>query len=150
MNSFRYLALGVFAGMCVCMEISLNSLLGRHVGVLRSALAPFITGIVALLAILFFVTGDRLGSSQEWLKAPWYSLFGGIFAAAFVAINIFIVPKVGIAAGLSAVIVGQLLLSMIWDAFGCFGLQCIPISLPRILGVVFLLVGVRLMFYRIP
>ncbi len=110
-EGLRYLLLGVFAGMCVCMEMSLNSLLGRHVGVLRSTLAPFITGLVALLFILFFVTGERLGSFSQWMKAPWYSLLGGLFAALFVSISIFIIPKVGIAAGLSAVIVGQLLLS---------------------------------------
>jgi bacterial/archaeal transporter family-2 protein len=147
-EGLRYLVLGVFAGMCVCMEMSLNSLLGRHVGVLRSTLAPFTTGLIALLIILFFVTGERLGTIQQWTKAPWYSLFGGIFAALFVAINIFVIPKVGIAAGLSAVIVGQLVLSVIFDAFGCFGLQCIPITLPRIIGIVLLLVGARLIFLR--
>lgn len=92
MEGLRYLVLGVFAGMSVCMEMSLNSLLGRHVGVLRSTLAPFITGLIALLIILFFVTGERLGSLNPWMKAPWYSLFGGLFAAIFVAINIFIIP----------------------------------------------------------
>jgi bacterial/archaeal transporter family-2 protein len=147
-EGLRYLVLGVFAGMCVCMEMSLNSLLGRHVGVLRSTLAPFITGLVALLIILFFVTGERLGSLNQWMKAPWYSLFGGLFAALFVAINIFIIPKVGIAAGLSAVIVGQLLLSTFFDSMGWFGLERIPISLPRIIGMVLLIIGVRLMFLR--
>ena len=148
MEGLRYLVLGVFAGMSVCMEMSLNSLLGRHVGVLRSTLAPFITGLIALLIILFFVTGERLGSLNQWMKAPWYSLFGGLFAALFVAINIFIIPKVGIAAGLSAVIVGQLLLSTFFDSMGWFGLERIPISLPRIIGMVLLIVGVRLMFLR--
>ncbi len=148
MEGLRYLVLGVFAGMSVCMEMSLNSLLGRHVGVLRSTLAPFITGLIALLIILFFVTGERLGSLNQWMKAPWYSLFGGLFAAIFVAINIFIIPKVGIAAGLSAVIVGQLLLSPYFDSMGSFGLDRLPISLPRLIGMVLLIVRVRLMFLR--
>jgi bacterial/archaeal transporter family-2 protein len=65
-----------------------------------------------------------------------------------VAINIFIIPKVGIAAGLSAVIVGQLLLSTFFDSMGRFGLERIPISLPRIIGMVLLIIGVRLMFLR--
>jgi transporter family-2 protein len=131
LEGMRYLLLGIFAGMCVCMEISLNSLLGRHVGVLHSAVTPFVTGLISLLFILFFVTGAHLGSPNQWLKAPWYSLIGGVFAPVFVAINIFVVPKVGIAAGLSAVIVGQLVLSMILDYFGFFGLQSTPIPLHR-------------------
>ena len=57
-------------------------------------------------------------------------------------------PKGGIAAGLSAVIVGQLVLSMILDYFGFFGLQSIPITPSRVFGVVLLLIGVRLMFLR--
>ena len=147
-RTIGYAVLGIVGGICVCIEGSLNSLLGKHVGVLRSALAPFGTGFVAILIVLFFITGDRTGGISQWAGAPWYSFLGGVFAAVFVAINILIIPKVGVGAALSAAIVGQLAMSMLVDALGLFGLERIPLSFTRILGLFFLLVGVRLIFVK--
>jgi len=147
-KTIGYVILGIVGGICICMEGSLNSLLGRHVGVLRSALAPFGTGFVAILILLFFITGERTGGISQWAGSPWYSFFGGVFAAVFVTINILIIPKVGVGAALSAAIVGQLAMSMLVDALGLFGLERIPISFTRILGLSFLLVGVRLIFVK--
>lgn len=140
--------LGIVGGICICMEGSLNSLLGRHVGVLKSALAPFGTGFLAILVILFFITGDKAGGMTQWAKAPWYSFLGGAFAAVFVAINILIIPKVGVGAALSAAIVGQLAMSVVVDALGLFGLERIPFSFSRILGLGLLLVGVHLILIK--
>jgi bacterial/archaeal transporter family-2 protein len=147
-RTIGFALLGILGGVCVCMEGSLNSLLGRHVGVLRSALAPFGTGFMAILIVVLFITGDRTGRVSEWTAAPWYSFLGGAFAAVFVAINILIIPKVGIGAALSATIVGQLAMSMAVDALGLFGLERIPISFARIIGLCCLLLGVRLMFVK--
>ena len=85
---------------------------------------------------------------SQWTKAPWYSFLGGVFAAVFVTINIFIIPRVGVAAALSAVLVGQLGMSLVLDALGLLALERVPISLPRILGLSLLLIGMRLMFVK--
>jgi transporter family-2 protein len=82
------------------------------------------------------------------MEAPWYSYFGGVLAAIFVALIILIVPKVGITAALTAIIVGQLSMSMFLDATGLFALERIPISVPRIIGVLLLLAGMRLIFIK--
>lgn len=56
-----YVILGIVGGICICKEGSLNSLLERHVGVLRATLAPFGTGFLAIRVNLFFVTGEKVG-----------------------------------------------------------------------------------------
>jgi transporter family-2 protein len=143
-----YMVLGVVAGICICLEGTLNSLLGRHVGVLKAALAPFCTGLVALTIIIIVFDKGKGIKISTLMEAPWYSYFGGVMAAIFVSLIILIVPKVGITAALTAIIVGQLSMSMFLDATGLFALERIPISVPRIIGVLLLLAGMRLIFMK--
>jgi len=143
-----YMLIGVIGGVCVSIEGSLNSLLGRHVGVLQATIAPFGVGLIAILIMVYLFTPEKMGSLSQWTQAPWYSYFGGVAAAVFVSIIIMIAPKVGIAAAFSAIIVGQLGMSLAVDALGLFSLSKIPISWPRIIGLIFLIVGMRLFFMK--
>jgi len=143
-----YMVLGVVAGICICLEGTLNSLLGRHVGVLKAALAPFSIGLIAVIIMVIVFDKGKGIKITTWMEAPWYSYFGGVMAAIFVALIILIVPKVGITAALTSIIVGQLLMSVILDATGLFALERIPVSVPRIIGVLLLLAGMRLIFIK--
>ena len=143
-----YMVLGIVAGICICLEGTLNSLLGRHVGVLKAALAPFSIGLIAVIIMVIVFDKGKGIKIAAWMEAPWYSYFGGVLAAIFVALIILIVPKVGITAALTSIIVGQLLMSVILDATGLFALERIPVSVPRIIGVLLLLAGMRLIFIR--
>jgi uncharacterized membrane protein YdcZ (DUF606 family) len=66
-----YMIMGVIAGACICLEGTLNSLLGRHVGVIKAALAPFGTGLIALIIAVFILDRGRGLDMGLWLKAPW-------------------------------------------------------------------------------
>jgi bacterial/archaeal transporter family-2 protein len=143
-----YMLLGIIGGACVSIEGSLNALLGRHVGVLQATIAPFSVGLIVILIMVYVFTAEKMGSLSQWTQAPWYSYLGGAAAAVFVSIIIMIVPKVGVAAAFSAIIVGQLGISLAVDAFGLFSLQKIPVSWPRIIGLIFLIAGMRLFFMK--
>jgi transporter family-2 protein len=143
------MVLGIVAGTMVCLEGSLNALLGRHVGVLKATIAPFLVGLIGLLVVLAVVSrGEKWVDIRALAQAPWYSFLGGLAAVVFVSIMIAIIPKVGIAAALSAVIVGQFAMFLVLDALGLFALERIPISIPRLAGLALLVVGMRLMFLR--
>jgi len=149
-SSIGYMVLGIIAGFCLCLEGSLNSLLGRHVGVLKAAIAPFGTGLIAIVVVVLLLGKGKDIGLGLWLEAPWYSYLGGMWAVAFVCLMIYMIPKVGITAALSSVIAGQLIASLLFDAIGIFSLSKIPISLPRVAGAVLLLLGMRLIFVRTP
>jgi transporter family-2 protein len=55
---------------------------------------------------------------------------------------------VGVSSALASVIAGQLITALVFDAMGLFSLTQIPISAVRVIGVLLLLVGMRLMFVR--
>jgi len=54
------------------------------------------------------------------------------------------VPVIGVAAFSSALIVGQLVSSVVLDQMGAFGHASHPLDAGRVLGIAFLLVGLRL------
>lgn len=139
---------GVIGGICVSMEGSLNSLLGRHVGVLKATIAPFAGGLIAILLVVLIAGSHDATGTGNWSSAPWYSYLGGIAAAVFVGSIIYITPKVGIAAAFSAVLVGQFAASLLIDAAGWSATHKIPVTMPRVAGLILLIVGMRLFFIK--
>lgn len=147
---FLYMAVGILGGIGVGLEGSLNSLLGKHVGVLRATVAPFAVGLVTILIAVAVMNPGKWGTAREWLNAPWYSYLGGVAAAVFVGSIIYVCPKIGLAAAFSAVLVGQFGASLLVDATGFVTGEKIPITLWRLSGLGFVIVGMRLFFMRPP
>ena len=143
-----YMAIGILGGVCVALEGSLNALLGKHVGVLRATIAPFAVGLVTILIVVAVANPGKGGTAQEWLSAPWYTYLGGVAAAVFVGSIIYVSPKVGLAAAFSAVLVGQFAASLLVDAAGFVTGERLPITLWRLVGLGFVIVGMRLFFMK--
>ena len=69
-----------------------------------------------------------------------------VFAAGVLGIGVitgiaYALPKTGIAAGLAAVIAGQMLVGVIVDSLGLGGAEPIPLNFTRIAGLVLLALG---------
>jgi bacterial/archaeal transporter family-2 protein len=75
---------------------------------------------------------------------PWWYLTGGFIGAVFVASSLVTVRELGAGGVVAATIAGQLTFSLVIDRFGLLGLEERPLSLPRLLGVAFLVLGVLL------
>ena len=95
--------------------------------------APAVVGVAATAMLLMTLQGIPGGYAITGMLAGPY-----IIAAAFLA------PRLGIGLFFGAVIAGQLLAGVAFDHTGAFGLTQKPIDLPRMLGIVALLVGVVL------
>lgn len=57
---------------------------------------------------------------------------------------VILIPKIGVATMLGATIGGQMILAAIIDHYGFFNLTPHPISLGRIIGIIFLIAGIFL------
>lgn len=143
-----YMLVGIMGGICVGMESSLNSLLGKHVGVLRATIAPFAVGLLTIVTAVVIAGSENWGGAGGWSSAPWYSYLGGVAAAVFVGSIIYVAPKIGIAATFSAVLVGQFLAALILDATGWFAPVRIPITWSRVMGLIFVIAGMQLFFTK--
>jgi transporter family-2 protein len=137
----------VGAGCLVGMQAPINSRLGRVVGSVQAATFSFLVGTVALVLIASFVNGG-LGALGNVGRAPWWALIGGLLGAVYVTIALVAVRTLG-ASGLTAVVItGQLVISVVIDRLGLFGVAKQHIGTGRVLGLVLLVAGVALVVRR--
>jgi transporter family-2 protein len=143
MSKLVYLALMVFAGWCGGIQASVNSGLGRRAGTIEATLISFASGTLVLI-LLFFLLGK--GDISAAFSAPKWQLTGGILGVLMVFSMIISVPHIGVASVMLGIILGQLTSSLIIDNFGLFGAPLIRFDAYRLVGVIFMLIGVLCVF----
>jgi len=144
MSSYLFYLLVIAAGSSVAFQQVLIANLRLQIGsAWWAAVASYLVGLLFTLAVAMIMPGPKLfevlPKTQNWL--PWA---GGIFGAIFLAITIMMVPKLGAATTISLIIVGQMALSLVMDHFGLLGLPIQSISLTKLAGAGFLILGVAL------
>jgi transporter family-2 protein len=137
------LVLGVGAGVLVGMQAPVNARLGRAVGGVQAASISFLVGTVALLAAVSLAHGGFAGYAKAG-GVPWWAFIGGLLGAVYVTVAILTVRTLGASSLTAVVITGQLVISVVIDRFGLFGIERQSIGVSRILGLVLLVVGVTL------
>jgi transporter family-2 protein len=109
-------------------------------------LAALISFLVGSLALLLFVlaSGSAWPGRAQVGAVPLWAWFGGVLGAFYVASSIIIGPRLGAAALLSLIVLGQLVTSLVLDHFGWLGFAQHPLNLTRALGAALLFCGVLL------
>jgi transporter family-2 protein len=87
---------------------------------------------------------QQLPEAAVMYKIPWWKYLGGVMGAFYITTVVIIAPKIGAANTLGFIVAGQLISAVIFDHFGLMGFVIRQITLPRILGVIFLVLGVYL------
>jgi transporter family-2 protein len=146
MNNYILYLLMLCCGIIVAIQPSINARLARFVSVLESSCISFAVGTAALLVIVLLV---GRGSFRGVVGASWWELTGGLLGAFFVTMTIFVVPRIGTAAAMAAIIAGQLAAGVLIDHLGLFGGRHIPLDSGRLFGVALLMAGGWLVFRRV-
>ncbi|MGO8904878.1 MAG: DMT family transporter [Solirubrobacteraceae bacterium] len=139
--------LAVAAGCFVGLQAPVNARLGRQVGSLQAATVSFLIGTLALILVASLSSGGLAGITNAG-RAPWWALIGGILGAFYVTVALVTVRTLGLSALTAIVVAGQLAIAVAVDRFGLLGLSRQHIGVPRIVGLVFLFVGVLLVVRR--
>jgi bacterial/archaeal transporter family-2 protein len=145
MSNLLLLSMMFSAGIAIAVQPSINARLAQKVGVMESACISFAVGTVALLLLVLIAGKGNLKGIGE---AQWWEWTGGFFGAFFVSMSIFVVPRIGTAAAMSAVIAAQLTTGVLLDHFGAFGMKQIPLDLKRAVGCLLLVAGLALVGRR--
>ncbi|WP_050765912.1 DMT family transporter [Synechococcus sp. PCC 7335] len=109
--------------------------------------SPVLTTIVSLIVslaslLLLWLSGTTArGSLPAFSSVPLWSWLGGIFAAYYLVSSLVAIPRIGVASVFSLVIAGQVIMSLVLDTTGAFGVTQISLSPLRILGTLLLLAG---------
>lgn len=135
------LLIGLAGGVAVGLQSPLASMLTQRLGVFESVFIVHLGGAVIALIPLLFYGGGRLG---QWRSVPWYALGAGVFGLVVIAAISYMIPRVGVAASITAIVAGQLLVSIILDHFGLLGTAVKPLDITRVIGISVVLFGVWL------
>jgi bacterial/archaeal transporter family-2 protein len=131
--------LTALAGGLIALQAPINAGLGKATGSLPAALVSFLIGTVALAAIV--VLSGKAGGLGSTFDVSWYYLLGGLLGALYVANALIAVTAIGAGGVAAMTVAGQLTASVAIDRLGLFGLDQVPLSPERVLGVVLLFAG---------
>jgi len=127
------------AGGLIAAQAPINAGLGKATGSLPAALVSFSIGTAALAAIV--ILSGKAGGLDSTFDVSWYYLLGGLLGAVYVLNALIAVSAIGAGGVAAATIFGQLTASVVIDRLGLFGLDEVPLTPDRVVGVVLLLAG---------
>lgn len=132
------------AGVSVAFQQILNANLRAELGSpWWAGFVSYFVGMIVMLTAAIAVPGPKPDISPIW-NGPWISWTGGFFGAIFIAVGIFMVPRLGAATVLALIVVGQMLGAIAFDHFGILGVAQHTASPARLAGAALLILGVVL------
>jgi transporter family-2 protein len=137
----------VFAGgIALGVQAPINSTLSRTIGdSIVATMVSFGVGFLSLCLILVF-RGSLPGLSIIKSTQPWM-FAGGVLGAFYVWSALWGVSRLGVVTMTAALILGQLLIAVLIDRAGAFGVPVNAIGWQRIVAI--LLVGAGLVMSRL-
>lgn len=140
------LGLSILAGVLVSLQAGYNPQLGRLLGhPLWAAFLSFVIGTLGLVAVMIALRVPVPAFSLTVSQAPWYLWLGGLFGAFYVTTAILYAPQLGGAVFMGAVVVGQMVASLLLDHYALAGFAERPMSPWRVGGAALLVVGLMMM-----
>lgn len=131
----------ILAGGATALQAPTNARLMGAVGSpVNAAFVSFAVGTAALgiLAVILQARPDVAAARG----LPWYAWVGGLYGAIFVVSAAWGVPRLGVAMTITLMVAGQLLIGIVLDHFGAFGMPAQPISWGRVAGIGLVIAGV--------
>ena len=139
--------LALAAGVAGSIQIAVLGILGQRIGELEAAAFAFVLTAVAGVIILLVARRSLSGVGDALAAPPWMWL-GGLAGVFIVTAIIITGPRIGIVATSALLIAGQLAAATLIDRFGWFGLERVPISWVRVVGLALLTAGALLTLRR--
>ena len=134
------------AGLAGSIQVAVSGAFGRRIGVLE-ATAFGSLGAALIVTSVVVVAGRGVGVAEGLRQPPWLWL-NGVMGAVVVTSITFAAPRIGTFGTIGLLIAGQLAMGVLIDALGLFGLERIPLSWTRALGVALLGLGAVLALRR--
>jgi len=122
---------------------TMNSAVSKAIGLSESTFIVHLIATLVMAVILFLGFGD--GNWANYSRIPWYYYAGGLIGVGITYGVVMSIAKLGAAAATTSIIVGQVLTACLLDHFGIFGLEKCPLTWLKLLGIVFLALGAKLL-----
>jgi transporter family-2 protein len=135
------LVMGVFMAVQPAINLELRRFVGSPA---QAAMVSTTVSTISLAFFVFVIQRRSWPSLDAALSTPWWIWVGGLLGAAYVAISVVLVSRLGAAFAFSLVVLGQMMTALVLDRFGWFGVPVHDLSPGRLIGVAFVISGVVL------
>lgn len=139
-----FIIIAAAAGVAMAVQGSMNGALGKVIGIWEGNMAVHIIGLLCVVIVLF-VFGAYQGGFGKLKEVPWYLWLGGLINAVIIYAVMSSIASIGAAKATTAIITGQLAMSMVIETFGWFGLQQSPFGWGKGMGLMLMAVAARLL-----
>ncbi|MGJ0481986.1 DMT family transporter [Pantoea agglomerans] len=107
-----YILISLLNGVCISLSRSLNGRLSMARNAFYASLWNHIVGFI-FLTIIVVIQGNDITAFH--FNAPWYAYLGGAMGALFVAINSYVLPRMGSTQAAMLIISGQMISGVVID-----------------------------------
>ena len=135
--------MALVAGVLGSVQVAIMGRFGDRIGSFEAlAFSTVVTGVVAAAALL--LTRQSFDGYEAAIRSPAWLWLGGL-CGAFIVLSVTVAgPRIGTAATIALMITGQLAMGAAIDRYGLFGLDRIPLTSTRIVGLLLLAIGTAL------
>jgi transporter family-2 protein len=137
------LAVALFSGLAIGIQSSFIGAAGKNIGaMLTGLLVNAFAGVAAglILALVYVRQGSSAFFAIQTSTLTVIAL-AGLLGVGIISGIAYALPKIGVAAGLSMIITGQMAMGVVVDTFGLLDGQPIPLNWVRIGGLGLLALG---------
>jgi len=147
-SSTAFAALLAFAaGLGGAVQIAVQGRLGERVGSMEAVTTAALVGCTIALAVLLIARRSLAGVGDA-VTGPKWQLLGGVMSV-FIVLAITVAgPRIGIVATSAFLIAAQFGLAAVIDRYGWFGVERVPVTWARVVGIALLVVGAALTLRR--
>jgi|SRR6185437_3390291 len=132
---FIYILLAIINGICIGISRSINGRLSINVGAFKASFWNHLVGFIFLTLLLVILGNFKV---DHIAGAPLYSYLGGFLGVLFVAINSYVLPKIGGIMTILLVISGQMITGVLVEYKSGAALS----TLLQFLGIAIIMLGV--------
>ncbi len=137
-NVILTILIGVVGGLAVGVQGPIVSQMSQRIGTMAGAFVVHISGAIISGALLLALGGEQIAN---WRGLSWYMFLSGSFGVLlYLTINQ-TMPRLGATTALALIIIGQLVMGILIDQFGWFGVSVRAVDPTRLLGAGLLIVG---------
>ncbi len=114
---------------------------------LRSPIAAAAINFLVGFSILTLLLGLGLFKFPGWERfahVPWWAFSGGLLGAMFVSLSTLTVPKLGLTTTTLTVVFSQMVMSLVVDQWGWFGVPPHALNASRVFAIGLLIVAIAL------
>jgi transporter family-2 protein len=141
-------SLALVAGLAGSIQVAVMGRFGQRIGSLEALAANLVFSTLVATTVLLVFRQSFAGFADA-VRAPWWYWIGGGGMGVVVVLTITVVtPRIGVTATIGLLIAGQLAMGAAIDRYGWFGVEQVPLTWLRVLGVLLLAAGAALALRR--